>query len=86
MSVISSRKSINSSILKSASRNELIKKTKILRFEVKLEAVKVREVLKEIEINANAKSYHNLIYKLCDPELKVSRIFSEVATYVAIQG
>lgn len=71
MSVISSRKSLNSSILKSqASRTESIKKTKILRFDVSLSSVK--QILKELEDNPNAKSYQNLIYKLSEADLKVT--------------
>lgn len=71
MSVISSRKSLNSSILKSTvSRSDSIKKTKILRFsEEKLNSVK--DILKELDDSPNAKSYQNLIYKLSDPEIKV---------------
>lgn len=70
MSVISSRKSLNSSILKSAtSRADSIKKTKILRFDV--EILSVKNILKDLEDNPNVNSYQNLIYKLAEPELKV---------------
>lgn len=86
MSVISSRKSLNSSILKSgASRTDSIKKTKLLRFEVNLENVK--NVLKELEENPSAKSYTNLLYKLTEADIKVRcRIFIHVATNFEIQG
>lgn len=85
MSVISSRKSLNSSILKSASRNDSIKKTKILRFEVNLSSVK--EILKDLESNPNVKSYQNLVYKLTEPELKVRNPnFIHIATYFTTQG
>lgn len=71
MSVISSRKSLNSSILKSgASRSDSLKKTKLLRFEVTLETVK--NVLKELEENPSAKSYQNLVYKLSEADVRVT--------------
>lgn len=70
MSVISSRKSLNSSILKStASRNESLKKTKV-RFSVNLSSVK--SILEDVEENVTAKSYQNLVYKLTEAELKVT--------------
>lgn len=70
MSVISSRKSLNTSILKSStSRQDSIKKAKVLRFEVNLQVVK--NILKELEDNPSAKSYQNLIYKLSEADVKV---------------
>lgn len=70
MSVISSRKSLNSSILKSTEiRNESLKKAKV-RFAVNLSSVK--SILKDVETNGNAKSYQNLVYKLTEPDIKVT--------------
>ena len=72
MSVISSRKSLNSSILKSGSnRSESLKKTKLLRFEVSL-LDNVKTVLKELEDNPAAKGYQNLVYKLSEPDIRVT--------------
>lgn len=73
MSVISSRKSLNSSsILKSTeSRNESLKKTKV-RFSVSLSSVKT--ILKDVEEDVTAKSYQNLVYRLTDSELKVTNL------------
>lgn len=81
MSVISSRKSLNSSILKStASRNDSIKKTKTLRFEVNISSVK--EILRDLVDNPNIKSYQNLIYKLTEPELKVTHPFPFILRHI----
>lgn len=75
MSVTRTRKSLNSSILKSgASRSDSIKKTKLLRFEVNLE--NVENVLKDVEANPGAKSYQNLIYKLSEADIRVIYQFS----------
>lgn len=82
MSVISSRKSLNSSILKSAtSRHDSLKKTKILRFEVNLQVVK--NILKELEDNPSAKSYQNLIYKLSEADIKVKSSFSFILRHIS---
>lgn len=78
MSVISSRKSLNSSILKStSSRLDSLKKTKTIRFAVDLADVKhIKVILKDLEDNPNTKSYQNLIYKLAEADLKVKSSFS----------
>lgn len=81
MSVISSRKSLNSSILKSAgSRNESLKKTKILRFEVNISSI--RDILKELDDNPNAKNYQNLIYKLSEADMKVKFHFLLILRHI----
>lgn len=78
MSVTRTRKSLNSSILKSgASRSDSIKKTKLLRFEVNLE--NVENVLKDVEANPAAKSYQNLIYKLSEADIRVIYQFSFIS-------
>lgn len=78
MSVTRTRKSLNSSILKSgASRSDSIKKTKLLRFEVNLE--NVENVLKDVEANPGAKSYQNLIYKLSEADIRVIYQFSFIS-------
>lgn len=70
MSIISSRKSLNSSILKSTnSRADSLRKSKVLRFE--LEETSVKEILKDLQTNPDVKSYQNLIYKLTDSRLEV---------------
>lgn len=85
MSVISSRKSLNSSILKSASRLDSIKKTKTIRFEVNIGDVK--QILKELEDNPNTKSYQNLIYKLTEVDIKVkSSLYSRILRIFYVQG
>lgn len=81
MSVITSRKSLSSSILKSTtSRNDSIKKTKFLRFEVNLNDVK--SILKETADNANPKSYQDIIYRLTEPDLKVGLEFSLILRHI----
>lgn len=81
MSVISSRKSLNSSILKtSTSRNDSIRRAKSLRFEV-ADLGSVNDILKDLVDNPNIKSYQNLIYKLTEPELKVN---IEIPTFLFI--
>lgn len=79
--MISSRKSLNSSILKSTiSRSDSIKKTKLLRFEVNLTDVK--SILKEIAENPNAKSYQDLIYRLTQEDLKVTCPLSFILRHI----
>lgn len=81
MSVISSRKSLSSSILKStASRNDSLKKTKFLRFEVNLASVK--NSLIEVADNPNAKSYQDLIYRLTEVNLNVRVEFSFMLQHI----
>ncbi|XP_070495469.1 RNA polymerase I-specific transcription initiation factor RRN3 [Chironomus tepperi] len=64
MSIISSRKSISTSILKTATsfREDTIRKSKQLRFQVE-NLSSVKEILLEAE-NGNMKEYMDLIYKL----------------------
>ena len=73
MSIISSRKSIGSSILKSstASRENSIRKSKQLRFYVE-NLGSVKHILKDVEENENSKGYQDLIYKLSHEEITVS--------------
>lgn len=72
MSIISSRKSIGSSILKSstASRENSIRKSKKLRFYVE-NLGSVKHILKDVEENENSKGYQDLIYKLSHEEITV---------------
>jgi hypothetical protein len=68
---ISTKKSLNTSILKSSiSRTESLQKSKVLRFA--LDTSSVKEILRELETNPDVKSYQNLIYKLTDSRLEVS--------------
>lgn len=76
MSIISSRNSLGSSILKSstpARENALnsIRKSKQLRFQVE-NLGSVRHILKDIEENENSKGYEDLIYRLSHEEVDVS--------------
>ena len=73
MSVITSRKSLNSSILKtSASRSDSIRKTKVLRFDVDIKSVK--DILKELDDNPTSQGYQNLIFKISESGLEVSSV------------
>ncbi|CRL04694.1 CLUMA_CG017758, isoform A [Clunio marinus] len=87
MSIISSRKSLNSSILKSSvNRNDSIKKAKILRFEVQTLS-SVKEILTDLDDNPNLKCYQNLIYKLSDKDIKdeeLRKIISECIECVSV--
>lgn len=76
MSIISSRKSVGTSILKTSTpgrENSLssIRKSKQLRFQVE-NLGSVKQVLKNLEENENSKDYQDLIYKLSHDELDVS--------------
>lgn len=71
MSIISSRKSLNSSILKSTTpyREETIRKSKQLRFQVEINS-SVRQILKDVE-EGNNKGYLDLIYNVSQSQLTV---------------
>lgn len=75
MSIISSRNSVGSSILRTSTpgrENALssIRKSKQLRFQVE-NLGSVRHILKDVEENANSKAYQDLIYKISNEELDV---------------
>lgn len=75
MSIISSRKSIGTSILKTTTPNRenalsSIKKTKQLRFQIE-NLGSVKRILKDVEENENSNGYQDLIYKLAHDELTV---------------
>lgn len=74
MSIISSRKSISTSILKTATsfREDTIRKSKQLRFQVE-NLSSVKEILIEAE-NGNMKEYMDLIYKLSQDHILVREI------------
>lgn len=74
MSILSCKKSISTSILKTATscREESIKKSKQLRFQVETLS-NVKEVLQLAE-NGNTKEYMDLIYKLSHDVVLVSSI------------
>lgn len=77
MSIISSRKSISTSILKSSTsfREDSMKKSKQLRFQVE-NISSVKEILIETE-NGSTKEYMDLIYKLSqDIPVRIGVLFS----------
>jgi hypothetical protein len=79
MSIISSRNSVGTSILKTSTpgrENSLssIRKSKQLRFQVE-NLGNVRHIFKDLEENENSKGYQDLIYKLSHDELDVSFIY-----------
>jgi hypothetical protein len=65
MSIISSRKSIGSSILKSSTpnRDDSIKKIKQLRFEIQ-EVSSVKEILQQLDDGLSTKAYEELNYRI----------------------
>lgn len=76
MSIISSRKSMGSSILKTSTPNResslnSIRKSKQLRFQIENLGT-VKDVLKDVENNENSKAYQDLVYKLSHEDLSVS--------------
>lgn len=74
MSIISEIKTLNSSILKSTPSNDRIKENQSrVRFKLNDTTAKIKDIFNEAELNP--KNYQNLIYKLSQTELKVSRIF-----------
>lgn len=74
MSIISSRKSIGTSILKTATsfREDTIRKSKQLRFQVE-NLSSVKDILQEAE-NGNMKEYMDLIYKLSQESILVRKV------------
>lgn len=74
MSIISSRKSISTSILKTATpfREDTIRKSKQLRFQVD-NLSSVKEILLAAE-NGNMKEYMDLIYKLSQENILVRNV------------
>lgn len=74
MSIFSESKTLNSSILKSTPSHDRIKENQSrVRFKLNDTTAKIKDVFNESELNT--KNYQNLIYKLAQIELKVSRKF-----------